>query len=254
MRTANLPAVDNRYWIGMLLASIAGTSLGDFISTDLNMGFAKGLLPLAVALTLAFVAERNAKRTTELYYWTAIVLTRTAATNLADLATHGLRLDYAWLELALFALLIVIGIWDHSESDHAIAAPSASKHGFKALPKADPRYWTMVLVASTIGTTLGDFVSDGLGLGAGMASIVLTLILIGIFFLQSRIEIGKMGYWPTLIVVRTAGTAVGDFLSGEGGLGLGFLVSASCATFLLAAVLMLWPYRERLQARSATIE
>jgi hypothetical protein len=47
------------------------------------------------------------------------------------------------------------------------------------------------------------------------------------------------GYWIMLVAVRTAGTVMGDFLSGGEGLGLGFLVSAACATFLPVSVLCL---------------
>jgi uncharacterized membrane-anchored protein len=48
MKIRNLPALDGRYWVGMLIASLVGTTLGDFISTDLNFGFTKGLLPLGL--------------------------------------------------------------------------------------------------------------------------------------------------------------------------------------------------------------
>jgi uncharacterized membrane-anchored protein len=88
MKAESLPALNGRYWVGMLIASLVGTTLGDFVSTDLNFGFVKGLLPLGLILAAIFVVERKARVAIEAYYWAAIVLTRTMATNLADLATH----------------------------------------------------------------------------------------------------------------------------------------------------------------------
>ena len=35
----------------------------------------------------------------------------------------------------------------------------------KSLPETNPRYWAAILIASTLGTTLGDFVSGDLGPG-----------------------------------------------------------------------------------------
>jgi hypothetical protein len=165
----------------------------------------------------------------------AVVLTRTAATNLADLATHSLKLDYAALEPTLFALLIVTSLCRRSHTYHSIPSSRASKNTPGSLPNNDAQYWAMMLVASVIGTTLGDFTSDNLGLGVEKASIILALVLTGIFYLQNKFDLfGRAaGYWIMLVAVRTAGTVMGDFLSGEEGLGLGFMVSAACATFLL---------------------
>ena len=44
MHVKNVPVLDLRYWIAILLASIMGTAFGDFISGDLKFGFAGGLL------------------------------------------------------------------------------------------------------------------------------------------------------------------------------------------------------------------
>ena len=235
MKITSLPALGTRYWVGMLSASLVGTTLGDFVSTDLHFGFVKGLLPLSFILTAVFVAEWKTKVATEVYYWAAIVLTRTMATNLADLATHSLKLDYAWLEVALFAFLMVTPLFRRRNID-----PSIDHNGVSTpLSNNGVRYWVMVLVASIIGTTLGDLISDTLGLGG--ASICLGLICIIVLLLQLRlIFLGSAVYWGTLIVVRATGTVWGDYLSGEEGLNLGFMASAVCTTFLLVCVLRLW--------------
>ena len=237
MKIRSLPSFGTRYWAGMLIASLAGTTLGDFVSTDLHFGFVKGLLPLSFILAAVFVAEWKTKFAAEVYYWAAIVLTRTMATNLADLATHSLKLDYAWLEVALFAFLMVIPLSRRRNVDPYIDQSEVAT----PLSNNGVQYWMMILVASVIGTTLGDLISDKLGLGVVRASIFLGLICVIVLLLQLRLKfLGSAVYWGTLIIVRTTGTVWGDFLSGEEGLNLGFMASAAYTTVLLVCVLRLW--------------
>jgi uncharacterized membrane-anchored protein len=225
----------------MLLASIVGTTFGDFISTGLNFGFVKGLFPLCFTLTAIFVAEWKTKGKNEIYYWAAIVITRTVATNLADLATHGLNLDYVWLEVALFSFFAVTMLFHRTAVDRSVASSDVVGLTSTSLPNNDVRYWVMILVASTIGTTLGDFLADNLGLGVAWASILLGSILAGVFYLRRRIKLfDQAGYWGVLILIRTTGTVMGDFVSGEEGLNLGFMTSAACTALLLIGVLRLW--------------
>jgi uncharacterized membrane-anchored protein len=201
----------------------------------------KGLLPLSLVLGAIFVAEWKTSVTTEAYYWAAIVLTRTMATNLADLTTHSLKLDYAWLEVALFALFFVTMLVRRPNANLSITSSEVVGWGPTSLPNSNVRYWAMLLIASTIGTTLGDFVSDNMGLGVARASILLGSTLAVVFYLRSRIKLfDQAGYWGILIAVRTTGTVMGDFLSGEEGLNLGFAVSAACTALLLVSVLRLW--------------
>ncbi len=240
MKLRNLSVLNTRYWVGMLIASVVGTTLGDFVSTDLQLGFVKGLLPLTFILVVIFVSEWKTKVSTEAFYWSEIVLTRTMATNLADLATHSLKLHYAWLEVALFAFLMMamllyrrnIGSTDQLKLINEASTP-ISKNGI--------RYWIMILIASVIGTTLGDLISDNMGFGVEQTSLVLGLILTIVLFLKKKLDLlGSVAYWTTLIVVRTTGTVLGDFLSGEEGLNLGFLGAAAYTALLLVCVLRLW--------------
>lgn len=225
----------------MLLASLVGTTFGDFISTALGLGFVRGLLPLGVCLAALFLAERKIRYATEAYYWTAIVLTRTMATNLADLATHGLKLDYGWLELALFALMAAVLLYRRSPADLLAPSSTGESDGPKTLPGNDARYWLLILIASTIGTSLGDFTSDNLGLGVGRASLCLApLLAISAYWQLGSARSGQLHYWLAIILVRMTGTVMGDFLSGDDGLGLGFSVSALGSALLLAGLLHVW--------------
>ena len=100
-------------------------------------------------------------------------------------------------------------------------------------------YWASMLVAGTLGTVIGDYVSHNLRLGDGLASIALGLPLGVLFLIGSRGPIWSLPfYWATIVMVRAAGTAVGDFLAGRGMLGLPLSTVSTGLAF--AALLLLW--------------
>jgi uncharacterized membrane-anchored protein len=47
-------------------------------------------------------------------------------------------------------------------------------------------------------------------------------------------------YWPVVVMVRAAGTAVGDFLSIQRGLGLGLPVSTALTGLVFVTALLIW--------------
>ena len=91
MHTRNLPTIDAGYWAAIVAASICGTNTGDLAAGPLGLGHVRGILPLA-AIFLAIVwAEKMLDWTTVAFYWLAIIVLRTMATNIADFATHDLE-------------------------------------------------------------------------------------------------------------------------------------------------------------------
>jgi uncharacterized membrane-anchored protein len=247
MRKDSLPPLDGRYWASVLMASLLGTTLGDYVSQDLGLGYVRGLLPLGAVFAAILFAEHRAKRPSEGYYWAAVVMTRTAATNLADLATHALRLNYLGVGTCLGVLLAVallIGRWRTANSG---GPQEPRRGGAKTLPPVDARYWTAITIASTLGTTMGDGVSDGLKLGVGKGSLLLLAILSFCLCVQGRVRLpNEAKYWLMIVIVRTTGTVMGDYLSGEDGLKLGFRYAAASAALVLVGTLCLWRKRGRL--------
>jgi ABC-2 type transport system permease protein len=239
MQAKNLPALDARYWAAILVASLLGTTCGDFVANDLHLGFAGGLLPSAALFAIALLAERRAEVPRELYYWTAIVTSRTAATNLGDFTTHDLNFGFARGSLLLAAIFVALFL----TARRRVAASSGSESVVidkpaKALPAVNAGYWAMILAASTLGTTLGDFVAGDLGLGLGKASLVLGGLFALVWTIESKARVSNDArYWVAIIVVRTAGTVMGDFLTGEEGLDWGFGWGAATVGLLLILTL-----------------
>ena len=58
--------------------------MGDFFARDLGLGHVDGLPFLALAFVVVLVGERFDRAVHQAYYWAAIIIARTAATNSAD--------------------------------------------------------------------------------------------------------------------------------------------------------------------------
>ena len=218
MQARHVPRTGPRYWTALCVASVFGANMGDFASHTLHLGHARGLVPLAVlfALTLAWERRTPAPREapgTEAFYWTAIVILRTAATNLGDLATHDFALPYPWVICGLAVLL-------------ALAAFASSRQQPADVPGGVPAttavYWTAMLIAGTVGTAGGDYLADDLGLGVGRATIALTGIVVLMLALRGLGGlVNAATYWMSVAAIRLAGTTLGDYTAFRHGLGLG---------------------------------
>jgi uncharacterized membrane-anchored protein len=240
MQIRNLPVISARYWTAILVASMCGANTGDFLSHNLNLGHYRGLLPLMLAFAVILWAEKRARVATEAYYWLAIIVLRTAATNLADLGTHDFKLSYGIIEPALILLLVLAVVADPArwKSPERTDTLQVLK-----LPATDTPYWIAMLIAGTLGTATGDFVADA-GLGLFYGSAVLTILFGAILFVSWRF--GAMTvpwYWASIVAGRTAGTDLGDLLATRHGLQLGLPLSIAITGALLAGVVLLWPQR-----------
>ena len=91
MRTRNSPTIDAGYWAAIVAASICGTNTGDLAAGPLGLGHVRGILPLGAIFLAIIWAEKILDWTTVAFYWLAIIVLRTMATNIADFATHDLE-------------------------------------------------------------------------------------------------------------------------------------------------------------------
>jgi uncharacterized membrane-anchored protein len=241
MQDKNVPTLNRRYWITILVASVLGTTFGDFVSNDLKLGFAGGLLVLSAVITVIFIAEKKVKWNSVAWYWAAIVATRTAATNLGDFLTRTLKLGNG-LVAALLAGLLITFLLITSRSYKRTSLSSATNNVHKLLPKTDSRYWIAITIASTLGTAFGDFISGDLGLGLKLGALFLvTILALALVFEFSARTTNEARYWALIAIIRTTGTVLGDYLTSEEGLNLGFATGASLSSALLVIILLLPP-------------
>jgi uncharacterized membrane-anchored protein len=241
MQLKNVPAITPRYWGAILAASMCGANTGDFLSHNLHLGHTRGLMPLALLFLIILWAERRSRIATEAYYWLAIIVLRTGATNLADLATHDLKLGYGAIETGLTVLLIIFVGADRSRGPSFTFPASAPR---PMLPATNGLYWPAMLTAGTLGTASGDFVADVAGLGLFYGSALLAVLYGVVLLVAWRCGgMSKPWYWASIVAARTAGTTMGDLLASRHGLDLGLPLSTALTASLLAAAVILWPHR-----------
>jgi len=237
MQIRHVPTINARYWAGIALASVFGTNMGDLYAHDSGLGLLGGV-PVLVALFLVIYAiERSDKRSHDAYYWLCIIIMRTGATNIADYMAgrRGLGIDRLVLSIGFGVLLAVFAWW--------LGRVDRSSNGtvpLKTVPTTDPGYWVTMLTAGVFGTVLGDWCQHQFGENA--ATLGLTILLAVALLAYRNVLLGTLaGYWLTVGVARTTGTAIGDWLAESPIPNLGLPLSTLITGTALAAVLILWP-------------
>jgi len=211
--------------------------MGDLYAHDSGLGLLGGV-PVLVALFLVIYAiERSDKRSHDAYYWLCIIIMRTGATNIADYMAgrRGLGIDRLVLSIGFGVLLAVFAWW--------LGRVDRSSNGtvpLKTVPTTDPGYWVTMLTAGVFGTVLGDWCQHQFGENA--ATLGLTILLAVALLAYRNVLLGTLaGYWLTVGVARTTGTAIGDWLAESPIPNLGLPLSTLITGTALAAVLILWP-------------
>ena len=261
-----LPRINSNYWLALVAASIFGTNTGDYLSDYLHLGHVVGLPYLLAALAGIFFLEKISPWATALYFWAAIIVIRTAATNVAD-ATHDIGIYGIGAVIALFVGFYYAVRFYKTKVD--------ANPGDPTTPRVDGFYWLVMALAGIVGTLAGDLSSMGLGFGAYFIShltgwtteafsfdwmtkghVIATLIYgTGILAMLRRYSFAELAkpyqYWTMLALIRTAGTAMGDYIS-KTSLGLQGATLVDGAIFI-GLVFFFYVFKNDNQARNAAL-
>ena len=242
MKAIHLPTLGPRYWTALCIASIFGANMGDFFAHNLHLGHVAGLPFLALALAVVMAVERFDRMRHQFYYWCAIIIVRTAATNFADFTAGDLKLPRLWVMVTL-AILLAGAVW----LSWRFAWRSLTDKLDNVLC-ADLGYWVCMFIAGALGTVIGDYCSHNLKLDDGGAAILLSPIVALLFLAgrEGRLLLLPL-YWTTVVAIRAAGTAVGDYLASRNMLGLP--LSTAVTGLVFVALLMVW--KEPPESKSA---
>lgn len=223
----NLPEINFKYWLLMIIATTTGEIVGNYISRDLELGYKVGSIILVTVFCFAILISVLSKKISSLFYWLLIILGNIGGTNIADLICIDLNLGTIWGSLLVISVFLLI----------LFAIKVISKNNDKKTTiKIEFLYWFAILTSSTFGTTSGDFLSNDTPLGADGGSILLSFLLIAIILLQNFKLLSKeLFYWLAIIIIHPIGATFGNYISKPAGLNFGnvwtsiFLIS----TFIL---------------------
>jgi len=165
-----------------------------------------------------------------LYFWIMKICATTLGETGGDLLSMTLNVGYAVSSLLLIGLFVVM-----------LALQLGSRAYHPVL------FWTVILSTSTAGTTLSDYMDRTLGLGYSTGSLVLVTCLVVVLaawrYSEGTLSVDNIGtrkaesfYWTAILFSNTLGTALGDYLADDSG--LGFLGGALLIGGLIGAVVL----------------
>jgi uncharacterized membrane-anchored protein len=169
-----------------------------------------------------------------LIFWTIKILCTTLGEIGADAVTMsyfgettegvtGFWHDYGYLigaAIFLGIFLIAVGVQIVSKKFHPFI------------------YWTTIVATTLLGTALADYFTRSEGFGYYWGSVILlSLVVLSLVIwrlITGTVDIAsvrtarsEMFYWITIMFSQTLGTALGDYVASDDGLGLGYLPSAA---------------------------
>jgi uncharacterized membrane-anchored protein len=150
-----------------------------------------------------------------LLFWITKITATTFGETGGDLLAQTLNVGYAISTIIFFSFFLV-----------AVTSQLLCK---RYIP---PVYWAVIVATSTAGTTMSDYMDRTLELGYALGSLVLISILILVLIIWRlaekslsvtaiRSRRGEIFYWTAILFSNTLGTALGDFLADDSGLGFG---------------------------------
>ncbi|MDD1132521.1 hypothetical protein [Pseudomonas shahriarae] len=166
-----------------------------------------------------------------LAFWVMKICATTLGETAGDLLSMTLNVGYAissMILLSVFLITLLTQLW--SKSYNPVL------------------YWIVILSTSTAGTTMSDFMDRTLGLGYASGSMILIVLLLMVFALwhlsgnslnvnKVQTPRGELFYWVAILLSNTLGTALGDFLADDSGLGFAGGAMLIGASILLVVAL-----------------
>jgi uncharacterized membrane-anchored protein len=224
------------FWVMKIAATTLGETAGDLISMTLHVGYAASSLILISLFVVALGCQLAARRYHPALYWTVILATSMAGTTMSDYMDRTLGLGYATGVALLVTLLIAtLAVWRILFGTLAVDSVRSRK--------VEVFYWVAILFSNTLGTALGDFLSDSSGLGFAGGAMLIGGLLVIVLLANTFTRISRVFlFWVAFVLTRPFGATVGDVLTKPreaGGLAFGTLGSSLVlATVLVVSVVL----------------
>lgn len=169
--------VPSIYWVTVVLLSIVGTQITDFLTDKLEISLYVSTAAFAIVLAAVFATWYAVERTLsihtiittrrELFYWAAILFTFALGTAAGDLAAEALGLGFNVGLIAFSALIAAIG------AAYALGG------------NAVLTFWLAYILTRPLGASLGDLLSQareygGLGLGTIYTSLTFLTVIVAL--------------------------------------------------------------------------
>ncbi|MCW7946252.1 membrane protein [Streptomyces hygroscopicus] len=256
-----LPEVTLAFWIMKIAATTLGETAGDLFAQTLRLGYFLTTIALFLIFVVTLVVQLRSSRYNPFFYWTVILSTSMAGTTMSDFMNRdagaeylakgttslgwgpqGLGLGYpVGAAILVSILLVVFGVWKWTGMTFQIR-DIVSLRG-------EALFWSAILVSNTLGTSLGDFLSDSSGLGYAGSALLVSGVLLALLALMPVPAVPNvLLFWIAFVLTRPLGATAGDFLTkpaAKGGLDLGTAGSSAVLLVVLLGLMAYCHVRER---------
>jgi uncharacterized membrane-anchored protein len=251
-----LPEVTLAFWIMKTAATTLGETAGDLFAQTLKLGYFITTILLFLIFVVTLFVQLRSLRYNPFFYWTVILSTSMAGTTMSDFMNRdtsylsegatslgwgpqGLGLGYPVGAAILISILIgIFAVWKYTGMTFVIRDIVTFR--------GEALFWSAILVSNTLGTSMGDFLSDSSGLGyAGGALLICGLLAVLLVLMRVPAVPNVLLFWIAFVLTRPLGATAGDFLTkpvAKGGLDLG---TAGSSAVLLVILVGLMGYAHR---------
>jgi len=230
-----VPQIALAYWIIKVASTTLGETGADMFSMTMDLGYGTTIVVFAALFAALLAIKLMLRRYTLLSYWAVFTASAILGTALSDFIDRTLGLGYAAGSAVLVGLLLLtLFAWYRKEKSLSVERIETTG--------AELFYWSAFLIANTLGTAAGDYLSDELGMGfmvsAALIAGLLVLCAVGHHFTKLS---GVFLFWCAFVLTRPFGATFGDLLTKpaeRGGLDLG--TYGASAFFAVMMVIALW--------------
>lgn len=261
-----LPDVTLAFWGMKIAATTLGETAGDLFAQTMKLGYFLTTIALFLVFVLTLVVQLASRKYNPFFYWTVILSTSMVGTTISDFMNRDASLEYlpkgakslGWgpqglglgyptgAAILISMLIATFIIWKFTGLTFAIRQINTFR--------GETLFWTAILVSNTLGTSMGDFLSDRSGLGySGSATLIIGLLAVLLALRYVPAVPNVLLFWIAFVLTRPLGATGGDFLTKpipKGGLDLGTLGSSAT---LLAVLFGLMAYAHVQERQSAAV-
>ena len=229
-----VPHIVLSYWVIKIASTTLGETGADMFSMTMGLGYGSTILVFSAVFLILLAIKVALARYRPLAYWLVFTASAILGTVISDFIDRTLAMGYAaGSALLTVLLLITLAVWHRREKSLSVERIETAG--------AELYYWFAFLIANTLGTAAGDYLSDDWGIGfmqsAALIGGLLALTALAHYFTKASSEVL---FWIAFVLTRPFGATFGDLLTkpvAHGGLDLGtYGASAFFAIVMFAAL------------------
>jgi uncharacterized membrane-anchored protein len=239
------PEVSLPFWTLTMLSTTAGATAADALSTNLGLGMSATTAIVCLVCAGSLIWQLTTARYVPASYWLTVFLVVVVTTLVSDGLVESLAVS-PWDVTLVFCAGLAVAFTGWWRSEHTVSVHNVLTR------RGEAWYWLAVVCAFSLGSSIEDLMSAGLGLGYAAAGLFFVVVM-GVMAVARRglkLDV-VVAFWAAYVVTRALGAAVGDLLTGapeHGGVGLGTNVASAgllAVILLIASLLRVGAHRSR---------